>query len=286
MALRQAFAQMHVHWSFCSSFQLVFQDFPRFSSKYWTSLNTTATPSKMSPPLYSGIDQMDLVQKFTILISRFILDYTTCGFDIGPASAIGHGMALVLTRLRLYRSHLLVVLVEWGCLAPEACDSLKIFSWLIYVIDIKLAVSKSQRTDEMVYDDHLEQFQNISELERALADSDTAFSDITISPFSYRYSVLPSLLWSAVKCRHWQVRHDILYLMYKRPEYEYWDSATTIALKKLIEIESAEIKLRSIVPESARAYWVSVKIQSEDFRVEIWYRRPSYESILAWKSWW
>lgn len=288
MALRQAFAQMHVHWSFCSSSELIFQDIAQLSDEYRVSLNTTSTtttttkatpsPSKVTPSLYSGIDQMDLAQKFTTLVSGFILDYSTCGFEIGPASAMGRDAELILARLRLYRSHLQAVLIELNCLPPEDCDTLKIFSLLIAVIEIKLAITKSQRIDEMVYDDHLEQFQDIADLARALADSATALSDVTISPFSYRYSVLPALLWSAVKCRDWKVRRDLLDIMYKRPGNDHWVSATTMVLKGLIAIESSGIKPGDIVPESARVCWVNVKIQPEDSRVVMRYRRPPDDS--------
>ena len=95
------------------------------------------------------------------------------------------------------------------------------------MIGIKLAVARSQRPDEMVYDDHLDQFQNITNLARTLADSATGLSDITISLFSYRYSVLPALLWSAAKCRHWQVHCDIFYIMYKRPKDDYGSTKST-----------------------------------------------------------
>jgi hypothetical protein len=281
MALRQAFAQMHVYLSFCSSSELFVMDSAQLNNKYRVSLNTTVASSKITPPLSSGVDLMDLVKKFSTLVSGSILDYTTCGFHIGPASSIDHGVALILTQLRLCRSHLLAVLVELDCIAPEDCDLLQVFSLLIDVIGIKLAVAKSQRLDEMIYDDYLEQFQIITKLARTLADSATSSSDIPISPFSYRYSILPALLWSAAKCRHWKVRRDIFHTIYKRPEDDYWTSATTMALKKLVDIESTGVKLRDIIPESARAYWVNVKIQSEDIRVELRYRRPPYESNLS-----
>lgn len=283
LSLRQAFAQMHVYWSFSSSSQLFVDDSAQLDSEYRISLTTAVVPSKIARPLFWGMKQMELVQKFSTLVSGLILDCTTCGLDIGPASSIGRDAALVLSKLRLCRGHLLDVLAELNCLAPEDCDSLKVFSLLIYVIEIKLAVAKSQRQNEMVYDDHLEQFQNIAKLARALADSATGLSDITISPFSYRYSVLPTLLWSVAKCRQWRFRRDILDVMYKRPHDDCWASATTTALNKLIDIESTGVKPGVMIPESARACWVNVKIQSEGSIVELQYRRPSDESNLMMK---
>ncbi|KAK9847502.1 Fungal transcriptional regulatory protein [Penicillium brevicompactum] len=278
LAIRQAFSQMHVYWSFCSYTALFVENSEQLNSGYRTFPNTTVPLSKITPP--SGADQMDLVQNFSTVVSGLILDYSTCGFDIGPASSIGRGAALVLTKLRLCKSHLLAVLAELNGLAPEDCDSLMVFSLLIDAIGIKLAVARSQPPNEMVYDDHLDQFQNITKIARTLADSTTGFSDITISPFSYRYSVLPTLLWSAAKCRDWQVRRDIFYIMDKRPEDDYWASATIVALKKLIDIESTGVKPGDIIPKSARAYWVNVKMQSEGSKVELRYRRPPYESHL------
>ncbi|OQE41417.1 hypothetical protein PENCOP_c005G00661 [Penicillium coprophilum] len=272
LAIRQAFAQMHVYWSFCSYSALFVEDSEQLNSGYRSFPNTTAALSKITPPLYSGIGQMDLIQKFSTVVAGLILDYTTYGFDIGPANAIGRSAALILTKLRLCKSHLSAVLVELDCLAPEDCDSLKVFSLLIDVIEIKLAIARSQRPDEMVYDDHLDRFQNITKTARTLADSATGFSDITISPFSYRYSVLPVLLWSAAKCRDWQVRRDIFYIMDKRREDDYWASATIVALKRLIDIESTGVKPGNIIPQSARAHWVKVKIESGEFRVELRYR--------------
>lgn len=280
IAIRQAFAQMHVYWSFCSYTALFVEDSEQLNSGYPTSPNTTTALSNINPPLYSGIDQMDRIQKFSILVSGFILDYTPCGFDIGPANYIGHGAAVVLAKLRLCRSHLLAVLTELEGLALEDCDSLNVLSLLIDVIEIKLAVAKIQPPDEMIYDDHLEQFQHITKLAQALADSATGSSDVTISPFNHRYSVLPALLWSAAKCRNWQVRRDIFYITYRRPEDDDWASAATVALKRLIDMESNGVKPGDVIPESARAYWINVKIHSEESRVELRYRRPPYESHL------
>jgi hypothetical protein len=280
LALGQAFVQMHVYLSFCSMSELFFKDSAQLNSEYRIPQNTTVAPSKTTPPLYSAIDLMDRVQKFSTIVSELILDYTACGFDIGPASSIGRGAPDILTKLRLCRSHLLAVLVELDGLAPEDCDSLKVFSLLINVIEIKLAVAKGQLPDEMVYDDHLEQFQHITTLAQTLADSVTGLSDVTISPFSYRYSVLPMLLWSVAKCRHWQVRRDILYIMHKHPRDDYWASAATVALSRLIDIESTGVKPGDIIPQSARAYWVKVNIQSEESMVELQYRRPPFESLL------
>lgn len=278
LALRRAFAQMHVHWFFCSHSELFVVDAELLHGEYLVSPNTTAALSKITPHLYSGIDQMDRVQEFSTLVSGFVLDCTTCGFDIGPASSTGRGAKAVLTKLRFCRSRLMAVLVELDGLAPEDCDSLKVFSLWIDIMEIKLAVAKSQKPDEMVYDNHLEQFQHITKLVQILAGSVSGSSDIEFSHFKYRYCILPALLWSATKCRDWQVRRDMCSIMQKRPGDDYWTSATTVALKRLIDVESAGVKPGDIIPETARAYLVNVKIQSEESKVELRYRRPQHMS--------
>ena len=74
LAKRQAFAQMPVYWSFCSYTALFVEDSEQLNSGYRSFPNTTAALSKITPPLYSGIDQMDLVQKFSTVASGLILD--------------------------------------------------------------------------------------------------------------------------------------------------------------------------------------------------------------------
>ncbi|KAJ5337327.1 uncharacterized protein N7506_005349 [Penicillium brevicompactum] len=278
VALGQAFAQIHVHWFFCSHPEIFLEGSELIDGENWICPNTTAAPSKITPHLFSGVDQMDSVQKFRFLVSDLILNYTTCEFEIGPASSVGRGAAAVLTKLRLCRSRLTGTLVELGGLAPEDCDNLKACSLWIGIIEIKLAVAESPNPDEMAYDDHLEQFQHITDIARILADSATGSSETDFSPFSYRYSVLPALLWSAAKCRDEKVRRDMCSIMHKRPGDDYWVSATTVALKRLIDVESIEVKPGEIIPVSARAYWVNVEIQSEKSRVELRYRRPQYVS--------
>ncbi|KGO52607.1 hypothetical protein PEX1_046290 [Penicillium expansum] len=274
LALRQVFAQLHVQWFFCSNFEIFVEHTELLYGEDRRSSNTTVGLSKDTPHLYSGIDQMDRVQEFAMFVSGLVLDLTICGYDIGPASSIGRGAKVALTKLRLCRSRLIAVLVYLDGLAPEDCDSLKLFSLWIDIIDIKLAVSKSQKPDEMVYDDHLEQFQNITKLLKTLAGLDSGPTDIELSSFNYRHTIVPGLLWSTTKCRDWQVRRDMCYIMHMRPRDDYWLSATAVALKRLIEVESAGVKPGDIIPEAARAYSVNVKIQSEESKVELRYRRP------------
>ncbi|KAJ5506018.1 hypothetical protein N7453_004975 [Penicillium expansum] len=276
LALRQVFAQLHVQWFFCSNFEIFVEDTELLYGEDRRSSNTTVGLSKDTPHLYSGIDQMDRVQEFAMFVSGLVLDLTICGYDIGPASSIGRGAKVALTKLRLCRSRLIAVLVYLDGLAPEDCDSLKLFSLWIDIIDIKLAVSKSQKPDEMAYDDHLEQFQNITKLLKTLAGLDSGPTDIELSSFNYRHTIVPGLLWSTTKCRDWQVRLDMCYIMHMRPRDDYWLSATAVALKRLIEVESAGVKPGDIIPEAARAYSVNVKIQSEESKVELRYRRPQY----------
>lgn len=278
VALGQVFAHIHVHWFFCSHPEIFVEGFELPDGENRICPSITAAPSKITSPLYSGVDQMDTVQKFRLLVSDLILNCTACEFEIGPASSIGRSAAIVLNKLRLCRSRLTDTLVELDGLAPEDCDNIKACSLWIGIIEIKLAVAESPNPDEMVYDNHLEQFQHITNIARILADSATRSSDTEFSPFSYRYSVLPALLWSAAKCRDWKVRRDMCFIMHKRPGDDYWVSATTLALKRLIDVESIEVKPGEIIPESARAYWVKVKIQSEKSRVELRYRRPRYGS--------
>ncbi|CAG8904516.1 unnamed protein product [Penicillium egyptiacum] len=221
LALRQGFAQMHIHWFFCSNSELFVEDAELLHGECRISQNSTAALSKVNPHLYSGIDQMDFVQEFSTLVSGSVLNCTTCGFDIGPTSSTGGGATVVSTKLRLCTSRLMAVLVELDGLAPVDCDSLEVFSLWIDIIEIKLAVAESPKPDEMAYDAHLEQFQHITKLVQILVGSDSGSSDIESSPFNCRYSILPALLWSAAKCRDWQVRRDMCSIMHKRTGDDY-----------------------------------------------------------------
>ncbi|KAJ5479061.1 hypothetical protein N7530_004570 [Penicillium desertorum] len=278
LALEQAFVQMHVHWFFCSHSELFVEDAEPLHGEYQISPNTTGALSKITPHIYSGIDQMDRVQEFATLVSGLVLDRTTYGFDIGPASSTGRDAAAVSTKLRFCRSRLTASLIELDSLAPGDCDSLKFLSLWIDIIEIKLAVAKSQKPDEMAYDDHLEQFQNITRLVQFLAGPGSGSSDIESSPFNHRFSILPALLWSAAKCRDWQVRRDLCSIMHSRPGDGYWLCATTVALKRLIDVESTGVKPGDIIPKAARAYLVNVNIRTDESKVKLRYRRPQYVS--------
>lgn len=275
-ALRQAFVQMHVHWFFCSHSELFVQDAELLYGEYQISPNTTAALPKITPHLYSAIDHMECVQEFATLISDLILDRTTCGFNIGPASSTGYNATVVLIKLRLCKSRLMAVLIELDSLAAEDCETLKFFSLCIDIIGLKLAVAKSSKPDEMAYDDHLEQFRHITKLAQSLAGSGLGSSDTESSPFNHRDAIFPALLWSAAKCRDWQVRRDLCSIMHKRPGDDYWISATTVALKRLIDVESIGVKSGNIIPEAARAYLVNVEIQHKESKVELRYCRPRY----------
>ncbi|KAJ5040795.1 hypothetical protein NUH16_011087 [Penicillium rubens] len=278
LALEQAFVQMHVHWFFCSHSELFVEDAKPLYREYQIFPNTTAALSKITPHIYSGIDQMDRVQEFATLVSGLVLDRTIYGFDIGPASSTGRDAAAVSIKLRLCRSRPTASLIELDSLAPRDCDSLKFLSLWIDIIEIKLAVAKSQKPDEMAYDDHLEQFQNITRLVQFLAGPGSGSSDVESSPFNHRFSILPALLWSAAKCRDWQVRRDLCSIMHRRPGDGYWLCATTVALKRLIDVESTAVKPGDIIPKASRAYLVNVNIRAEESKVKLRYRRPQYVS--------
>ncbi|KAJ5264699.1 hypothetical protein N7505_007492 [Penicillium chrysogenum] len=186
LALEQAFVQMHVHWFFCSYSELFIEDAKPLYREYQIFPNTTAALSKITPHIYSGIDQIDRVQEFTTLVSGLVLDRTIYGFNIRPASSTGRDAVVVSIKLRLYRSRPTASLIELDSLAPRDCDSLKFLS---------------QKLDEIAYDDHLEQFQNITRLIQFLAGPGSGSSDVESSPFNHRFSILPALLWSTAKCR-------------------------------------------------------------------------------------
>ncbi|KAJ5159274.1 Protein of unknown function DUF3468 [Penicillium coprophilum] len=266
LALRQLFAQIHVHWSI-STYPELFADITEpFDDKY------LAVRSRLGTPTFTGIDQMHLVERFVVVVGDVILDITPYGFDIGPASSIRRDAALALTKLRLWGRRLMAFLVEANSLAPDDCDALRLVELWSGIIDIKLAVATSKQPDEMSYDDYLGRFQHTTKMAQVLAGSGS--NDVPLSPFVYRFSVLPSLLWSGAKCRDWRVRRDICSILQKWTGDDYWVSATTLALKRLISIESRGVKESDTIPEAARAEFVNMNVQSGDSKVELRYRRP------------
>ncbi|CAG7920752.1 unnamed protein product [Penicillium olsonii] len=262
LALRQVFAQLHVHWFFCSHSELI--------------VNSHHSDNQVSNYRYSGVNVMNQIPQFADHISRLMLDQTTSGFHIGPASSFDRSAAEVVSKLRVVRTRLAANLIELDGLMPKDCASIRYFSLWIDIIQIKLTVAKSQRLDEKVYDDHLESFQRVAKLIRVLAglDPSSDLTDIEISGPNFRYYILPAVIWSASKCRDWKVRQDMCSILHRRSSDDYWISATSIALKRLLDIESAGVKPGNTIPEASRAYLVNVKIQPNESKVDLWYRRP------------
>jgi hypothetical protein len=274
MALRQLFAQIHVHWSICTYPELFAEDPELFHDEHWVSPNTAVAPPKIVTPPSTGIDQMYRVEQFVVVVGGLILESSPSGFSIKPASSIGRGAAVALRKLRLWGSRLMASLVEANSLAPDDCDALKLIALWGGIIDIKSAVASSRDRNEMTYDRYLDRFQHITELAHILAGSGS--NDVPLSIFVYRASVLPALLWSAAKCRNWQVRRDICSLLDQWTGKDYWVSATTLSLKRLVYVESHGVKQGNNIPESARVDCIDVKIRTEESKVELRYHRPSH----------
>ncbi|CAG8234865.1 unnamed protein product [Penicillium salamii] len=274
LALRQVFAQLHVHWFFCSHSELL--------------VKSHHNDDENSHYRYSALEVMNHILELSDHVSRLMLDQTTSGFSIGPASSFDDSAADLVSRLRVLRTRLATVLIELNGLMPKDCASVNFFSLWIDIIEIKLTVAKSQRLDEKVYDDHLERFQRIAKLIQALAgldpDSDPGPTDIEISGPNFRYFILPAVIWSASKCRDWQVRQDMCSILRERSGNDYWISATSMALKRLLDIESAGVKPGDSIPEAARAYLVNVTIHPGQSKVELRYRRPQYVSDFTYSD--
>lgn len=278
LALRQSFAQMHVHWFFCSHSDLFLNDPELHPNESWISSHTIDALSSFVPDNYSGVVQMGRIQMFWTLVSSLILNCTIDGFDIGPANVISDEVEVIFAKVRLCRILLISVLRQLKGLTPENCDSLKVISLWIDIIQIKLDCAKSQNPDEMAYDDHLEQFRRITKTGQTLVDSADTPSDINFSPFNYRSAIFPALLWSAAKCRDWHTRRDMLYIIQRRAGDDTWASATSVALARLIEVESRGSNPEDIIPEPARAHRVEVKIESSSSQVQLRYRRSKSAS--------
>ncbi|KAJ5512625.1 hypothetical protein N7463_002177 [Penicillium fimorum] len=287
LALRQLFAQIHVHWSICNYPELFVEDPELFHDEHWVSPNSTVAPPKIVTLPSSGIDQMHHVEQFVVVVTGLILEASPYGCHIKPASSIGRGAAVALSKLQLWRSRLMSSLIEADGLAPDDCDALKLIALWGGIIDIKLAVASSHNPNEMVYDDYLDRFQRIIKLAHAVAGSGS--NDVPLSLFVYKASVLPALLWSGAKCRDWLVRRDICSLLDEWTGKDYWISATTLSLKRLVDVESKGVKQGDIIPEAARADFVDVKIRPEESKVELRYHRPQYmmhleNDCIRWES--
>lgn len=274
MALRQLFAQIHVHWSICTYPELFAEDPELFHDEHSVSPNTAVAPPKIVTSPSTGMDQMHRVEQFVVVVGGLILEGSPTGCSIEPASSIGRGAAVALRKLRLWGSRLMASLVEANSLAPDDCDALKLIALWGGIIDIKLAVASSPDPNEMTYDLYLDRFQRIIKLAHILAGSGS--NDVPLSLFVYRVSVLPALLWSVAKCRNWVVRRDICSLLDEWTGKDYWVSATTLSLKRVVRVESNGVKQGNIIPEAARVDCIDVKIRTDESKVELRYHRPSH----------
>jgi hypothetical protein len=163
-------------------------------------------------------------------------------------------------------------LVELDSPSPEDYDTPNMIALASEIIDMKLAVATSDKPDEMAYDEYLKQFQRITKLAQSLTGSGS--SDVPMSLSVYKTYILPALLWSGAKCRDRLVHRDICSLLNLWSGNDYWISATAVALRRLIDLESHGVNQEDKIPEISRVTLLDVKIRSRESQVELRYHRP------------
>ena len=270
-ALKQAFVQLHLHYM-TSNNPRSFVDNQRLVSPQVTDISTNV-------PL-SG-DAMTRAQRFVRVIARVVMQCLPHGgFCIGPAGwALGRGATTLLCVLRMWRSQLKSYSMQEGVLSGFDHDMLTLLELWTVVIDIKLAVCDSSEPLEVAYDDYVEQFRSVIEMAESLLQLQSTV-EITLPAIITKTSLVPALLWCGVKCRDSLIRDDIIRLLDRAKGQDTGISAVLLALQRVIEYESEDVKLGTTIPDTARVGSVQLNIQPGQDQVDLWYRRSRLDPRL------
>ncbi|KAJ5767136.1 uncharacterized protein N7511_004752 [Penicillium nucicola] len=148
--------------------------------------------------------------------------------------------------------------------------------WTV-TINVKLTVCDSYESLEVRYDDYNEQFRAVVEMARSLLqESSSKVLPATI----IQSSLVPALLWCGMKCRDSLIRADIVRLIDEIKGQNTTISAFLMALKKVIQYESGDVKLGEQIPETARLASVKLNIIPGQEKVDLWYRTSALDPHL------
>lgn len=265
-SLKQAFAQVHIHFSTCED--------PRkfLENQRLISPDIAKICQNMNSP---GIDESKRDSHFMMVVGwQLVKSHPGGGFSIGPAcSPIGRGEVAVLSKLRLWRSQLKWAL-ENGDILQRHRDMLSLLELWSLIINIKLAVASSHEPLEVLFDDYTTHFQRAIGLAKILLR--VSSEKVPLPELYARISATNALLWCGVKSRDWLVRNDIVSLLNACKYQGSWISATTAAVQRVIEIESNGVKQGDSIPQDARINSMNVKIVSDDAIVQLWYCKSRY----------
>ncbi|CAG8887085.1 unnamed protein product [Penicillium egyptiacum] len=264
--LKQAFAQVHLHFWTCEDPRKFVED-QRLISPGIADIHKMINSS--------GIDKSERDSHFMMVVGwQLVRSHPGEGFGIGPASSpIGRGEIAVLSKLRLWRSQLKWVR-ENGDMLQRHCDMLTLLELRSLIINIKLTVVSSHEPLDLSYDDYTTHFQRAVCLAKALLRF--GFENVPLPESYIAISAVNALLWCGVKSRNWLVRSDIVALLNACKYQDSWISAMTAAFQRMIEIESNGVKQGDTIPQDAHIDSIKVNIVSDDSKVNIWYCKSRY----------
>ncbi|CAG7926762.1 unnamed protein product [Penicillium olsonii] len=261
--LTQLFVRMRGHSAFCSNpklLQILPDDADYFHVEYSMLPRNAVPSSNVSETLFTPIDQLDRIWNLTSVLNGVVIHGTYSDFEVGPACSLNDHAIEISTNIQL-------VLRASHNQPPGNNDSLKLVALWAEVIGIKVAVAQIPGSDEIAYDDHLEQFQRAAKMALDLSDPGTNVE--RLSPMFHEVSVVPALLWIGLKCRNWLVRRDVLYILRNLAGDHFWVCATTTALSRLILLESNGVKRGEFIPKASRFDRVNVRIDRAASKVEL-----------------
>lgn len=137
--------------------------------------------------------------------------------------------------------------MQGGVLSGFDHDMLTLLELWTVVIDIKLAVCDSSEPLEVAYDDYVEQFRSVIERAESLLQLQSNV-EVTLPAIIIKTSLVPALLWCGVKCRDSLIRDNIIRLIDGAKGQDTGISAVLLALQRVIEYESEDVKLGTIIP--------------------------------------
>ncbi|CAG8121187.1 unnamed protein product [Penicillium salamii] len=281
LLLNRLFARIHIHWVFCSDPQLL-EKMPEgaqcFLAEYSVIFEDPAVIRKPTPSVFTPIDQLDRVQQLIAYFNGVMLHGTHTDFEIEPAGSLSPGSTAILIKFQHWRTAITEILNESKYIAPENSDYLKLITFWAEMIGIKVAVAQSPDPNEMLFDDHLEQFVRASKMAQELTEPSSNIDKL--SPRFYEISLVPVLLWAGAKCRNWLVRRTICNTLRHLAGDHYLVYAINAALSRLILLESDGVKRGDIIPKAARFDSINLKTNREESTVELRYRRPPTSTTI------
>lgn len=220
-----------------------------------------------SPP--SAVSDNAKTTGFLIILSRLVIQKTPGGFSMGPASPeLESEIMTVLMKLRLWQAQIKQSLhVYKNDVAQQDTYVLTLLEVWIEVLHIKLIVEKGPLSREEKYDDFTKHFQKILSLTQSLSFE-------SIPPFPIATTIVPPLIFCAFKCRDLLLRQKALCSMqqWRWQEGIHQDDLISLVAKRVIDIESRDLKPSGVIPQVSRIESFYTEIHQSKAGAVLWYR--------------